>query len=594
MSGAISVRGQLTAEVDDALLRLIRVHLGAHGMALNNEQMLRVRQQGPVMQFLDGILDVARRQIDQDQTPEIALTPMPRAIDACTAWSPPTPSVPDPQGPASDGPSAAMNNEPAPRPGAGPTPAAAAPAPTAPAAAPEPTSPPPSAATAPTAAAVPATVSAQPSVFPVSPTPAGTPEPPKPPVMSRPAIRLPNATADTDYRQVLALDKTPDLEGFRIVRIDGLEGTGMRFDAASGALEGKPATDPKQTKDLVFPARLEKQQGERAIQRDASFTLLVNPHPRALWKQMDPDPSLPFRKPHTRSAALGTALRVVAASVRGRSHANSGTFREDDFHMANDASGQWLIVAVSDGAGSARLSRRGSQIAAQTSVSLLAEALPAIDEKLLQVLPPDKAALMSSNSEQAALQAALNDLFLEPVGRAAFGASRAIVAEAKNLQADEKALAATLLFAAVRQYGNGVLVASYWVGDGAAAVFDPKVGTLSLLGDADSGEFSGQTRFLLSTEFGSDAWSSIRKRFRCTWRPAGAVVVLMTDGVSDPKFGTDNALKDPERWLAWWRNDLCASVALARDHHATPTELESYLDFWSQGEHDDRTLALVY
>jgi hypothetical protein len=68
----------------------------------------------------------------------------------------------------------------------------------------------------------------------------------------------------------------------------------------------------------------------------------------------------------------------------------------------------------------------------------------------------------------------------------------------------------------------------------------------------------------------------------------------MTDGVSDPKFGTDNALKDPTRWLAWWRNDLCTGVNLSRDHDATPVELESYLDFWSQGEHDDRTLALVY
>ena len=67
----------------------------------------------------------------------------------------------------------------------------------------------------------------------------------------------------------------------------------------------------------------------------------------------------------------------------------------------------------------------------------------------------------------------------------------------------------------------------------------------------------------------------------------------MTDGVSDPKFGTDNALRDPARWLSFWNEDLTAQLALAQPGPEPSARLEEYLQFWSQGEHDDRTLALV-
>src|SRR5690606_14699190 len=54
--------------------------------------------------------------------------------------------------------------------------------------------------------------------------------------------------------------------------------------------------------------------------------------------------------------------KIVIASKRGRSHAHEGTFRDDDFctkSLPND----WAIVAVADGAGSAKYARQGSKIA---------------------------------------------------------------------------------------------------------------------------------------------------------------------------------------------------------------------------------------
>ena len=67
----------------------------------------------------------------------------------------------------------------------------------------------------------------------------------------------------------------------------------------------------------------------------------------------------------------------------------------------------------------------------------------------------------------------------------------------------------------------------------------------------------------------------------------------MTDGVSDPKFGTDNALRDPSRWLSFWNEDLSLHLPLVEATGDLGAKLEEYLQFWSQGEHDDRTLAVV-
>lgn len=610
----------IAPEADQALTSLLDLHLRSQGVVLDDNQLRLVKQQGPVLQFLHSVVDLGRRQLQEahrtaqqviasvDPAPvppaSVASEPAPAALPAAIAtaisasppsaavigpapeakrWSPPDFSEPDlsvrpmnepikvpevlPLRGEPAAPAAPVKSEP-PAPVPEPAPSASPPAGSASPASP-PSAPPPAA---------------------VKPSPPPAPPPAKPVVL--PKLRLPNGTADTPYVHSFDLSKIPELSVYRITAIAGLEGSGLAFDPQVPRIHGTPQAEAGKSHEFTFVATLEK----RLVDGGKTFTtdvnLFINPHPRALWKEIEPDPTLEFQKPHKRSADHHSGgLRAVMASVRGRSHANSGTFREDDFHVRADTTGNWTVIAVSDGAGSAKYSRRGSQIATEHSVDLLAAALPAIDAQLATLLPPQ--AVADHGTDAKALDS-ISHALLDPVGRAAFQASKAIQAEAVKLKVEEKLLSATLLLAAVRPYEGGLLVAAYWVGDGAAAIFDPDTGTLHLLGDADAGEYSGQTRFLLSSEFAGNAWDSITKRFRCRFVPAGSTVVLMTDGVSDPKFGTDNSLRDPGRWLSWWRDDLCANVNLSRENVMLPKDLEAYLGFWSQGEHDDRTLALVY
>ena len=68
----------------------------------------------------------------------------------------------------------------------------------------------------------------------------------------------------------------------------------------------------------------------------------------------------------------------------------------------------------------------------------------------------------------------------------------------------------------------------------------------------------------------------------------------MSDGVSDPKFETDANLNNPAKWDALWDDLKQNGVDLTDDNEAAKDQLLDWLDFWSPGNHDDRTIAILY
>ncbi len=108
----------------------------------------------------------------------------------------------------------------------------------------------------------------------------------------------------------------------------------------------------------------------------------------------------------------------------------------------------------------------------------------------------------------------------------------------------------------------------------------------------DGGDFSGQTRFLTMRELVGDG-SEMMRRIKYRIFERFTAMFLMTDGISDPKFGTDNSLLSPEKWQALGE-DLISEVDLGGQNEKAAQQLCEWMDFWEQGEHDDRTLAMMY
>ncbi len=76
-------------------------------------------------------------------------------------------------------------------------------------------------------------------------------------------------------------------------------------------------------------------------------------------------------------------------------------------------------------------------------------------------------------------------------------------------------------------------------------------------------------------------------------------LILMTDGITDPKFEIDANLNRIEKWDALWddlngNNEDNTKVDFANDNEQSADQLLKWLDFWSKGNHDDRTIAILF
>jgi serine/threonine protein phosphatase PrpC len=313
---------------------------------------------------------------------------------------------------------------------------------------------------------------------------------------------------------------------------------------------------------------------------ESKFTFYINPDPESLWLTKESDKSDPYFKEDEVSESLeGFHERtMLAASIRGKSHAHVGSFRDDDFKLQK-VNG-WNILCVADGAGGSKHSRKGSKIAVNTAVGHLAQALGGEQGLLIEN------AASSWHANQIESKRNVLIPIYEAFGSTALAAVKAIEEEAAKNNSTPRDYYTTLIVTAHKKIECGHLFASYWVGDGGVGVYD-KGKKVILLGEVDSGDFAGQTIFLDKKVMTAE---EIMNRIRFTIVDGFTSLVLMTDGVTDPKFETDNNLAKIEKWDEMW-HDL---EGLLSDQASAPKEIESWLHFKSRGNYDDRTIAILY
>jgi hypothetical protein len=363
----------------------------------------------------------------------------------------------------------------------------------------------------------------------------------------------------------------------RILSVEMQPELGLQFDKEDPArIFGTPTTGGDV--ELVVKYNLD---GPAANPIELKFCIskFINHDPKTLWKNLPSDINDPHWKPDSDSILLEADVRkVVAASQRGRSHAHEGKFRDDDFKIHVSDCG-WHIVVVADGAGSAIKSRRGSQIAVATVVNELLQLLASDDGAKLEKSVADWREGKISKEHVVAVG-------LYPVlGVAAFKTCKAIEEEAAALGVAAKEFSTTLLVTIYKKMPFGELFATYWVGDGGVGIF-LKDGTPKLLGKVDSGEYAGQTRFL---DYKVMTTEEITARLHFEVVDDFKALIAMTDGITDPWFMTDNNLESKEYWEKLW---VEVEPALQSDN--PKVSLLAWLDFWSPGNHDDRTIAIFW
>lgn len=191
----------------------------------------------------------------------------------------------------------------------------------------------------------------------------------------------------------------------------------------------------------------------------------------------------------------GAGWKFVADSVRGSSHEKTGGVCQDS-HCERAYSGEVLLAAIADGAGSASHSEVGAEIAARTAVDALhrwcgeSPTWPETDEAWRPV--------MLSALEQA---------------------HAAVEREAEALELLPRDLASTLILL----LATPELVVGAQIGDGAAVVADAE-DNLAALTVPQSGEYLNETIFLVSPGAAEQAQTAV-------WHGTVAFVAAFSDGL---------------------------------------------------------------
>ena len=409
-------------------------------------------------------------------------------------------------------------------------------------------------------------------------------------------IMLPNGRVGEQYKA----ENDFVIEGVDEYEIDGLDAIGLTYEKTEKGFIISGTAQPEDIKGGDFPFVLRYKpkgllEGEKWLERQ--LTLILNPDPRTLWKDIPTPRDTEYFKEDSQMQYVKVEEKegisrkdIVAASQRGRSHAHEGKPRDDHFLLYYCEETEWYIMAVADGAGSAKFSREGSLIACETVVEHCKKALDNSIEF--------EKAIKSFSDDKEQIRGVYNWVY-QILGNAALKAHNAIKKEAERRNSERndntkmKDYATTLLLAICKRFEFGWAVASFWVGDGAMCIYDAEKHTADMLGMPDEGEFAGQTRFLTMPEIFSDT-NSFYQRLRFKIYPDFTALMLMTDGVSDPKFETDANLQNTEKWDALW-NDLAENgVELSDDNEKSQEQLLKWLNFWDRGNHDDRTIAILY
>ena len=326
-----------------------------------------------------------------------------------------------------------------------------------------------------------------------------------------------------------------------------------------------------------------------------------------LWKDIPCSTDMPYFKPNTKNLGYDVleGRKIIGASIRGRSHAHEGLARDDDFGFLVTENCKWKIVVVSDGAGSAKFSRRGSELVCDSVIKYCKEILEnGFSEINTYVNNLELQHYDGNKSIPPKVLHEIKILSYKVVVQAAFSARKDIEREViftKEKFGQEttiKDFSTTCLILVTKKCSFGELVISFSIGDGAIACIVPNQTEPYLLSMVDSGEYAGQTNFITTDSIFRDSSILFNQRLQVRVFNCYEAIVVMTDGVSDPFFDVEDNLKDNCYWNSFWKNlthEGQEHLNLESDSAEKNSQLLlNWLNFYKQGYHDDRTIVVVY
>jgi len=422
-------------------------------------------------------------------------------------------------------------------------------------------------------------------------------------------IVIPNAKELMPYSakiDFLALNLTDLIDE----KFEGLEDLGLCFNKVTDTIEGKPTKSGDVKFKLLYKI---KGEDETAPFNVKLISLVINPDPKSLWKSFPSNQELLFSKADDISVfeKIGDK-NIVISSKRGRSHGKEientgfGFSRDDDFAFKYFEKTQWSLVVVGDGAGSAPLARIGSKIACDSVVEYFEINNDSEQEIKLEILIDEYHQNQTAEKLDEIKKLSKFNLWqasifvhnkLKEFAEQTFLSNPEFFNNPKA-KTNLEYLHSTLIFSLFKKYEFGYIIQSFGVGDCPIAVMNLDKTETTMLNWLDVGEHGGGTRFVTQPDI-FQKQEVMTTRFNLKIIDDFSYLFLMTDGIYDAKFEVEANLEKHEKWIEFLedldgKNDDNRKVEFSKDNIEIADQLSKWMDFWSAGNHDDRTLAIVF
>ena len=295
----------------------------------------------------------------------------------------------------------------------------------------------------------------------------------------------------------------------------------------------------------------EQKASKQNTQQKALSNEEVTGHTASLWKYLPIPSDEPEPAPEYINGTIKfPGSKVVAARVRGKKHKHEGTNCDDWYEVANYE--RMTFIAVSDGAGSKKFSRVGARKSCKAAIGYLVSSF----EKLFTDKPELKEHLTLALTDSKCMEACgvLAGVVQQSVIKAHEAVEAAFYSRKTNPEYERvlgrglqfKDLSGTLLITVlipISEITKEHLVISCQIGDGMIAILNSEgefSNSMKLMGVPDSGDFSGETDFLTSSQMKNI--ETLQHRTKIS-RTIVDTVMVMSDGVADDYFPHETQMR---------------------------------------------------
>ncbi|RYD72189.1 MAG: protein phosphatase 2C domain-containing protein, partial [Sphingobacteriales bacterium] len=161
-------------------------------------------------------------------------------------------------------------------------------------------------------------------------------------------IIIPNATISKSYYTAFDFNQL-GFNDITNVEFEGLDQYGLSFNPTLNVIDG----DPSQSGDFKIKMKFNVLgEEENVMPHEKMLSLVINANPKSLWKNIASDEGKDeewkianyWKEDNENDFQLLGDKHIVVASKRGRSHANVGSFRDDDYAFKHFENNGWSVV----------------------------------------------------------------------------------------------------------------------------------------------------------------------------------------------------------------------------------------------------------